>query len=57
MATPSPTAELEICLHRLDANRFSVELRAWRSDSDADAADERGEATFDLESLRTAARA
>ena len=53
MATLSPTSELEIGLHRLDANRYSVELRSRPPDSDADMAPVRGAATFDLKALRT----
>ena len=54
MATPSPNAELQIGLHRLDANRYSVELQSRPPDSDADMAPVRGTTTFDLEVLRTA---
>src|SRR4051794_35042073 len=54
MATPSPTAEIEIGLHRLDANRYSVELRSRPPDSDTDMAPVRGATSFDLEALRTA---
>jgi hypothetical protein len=54
MATPPPTGELEIGLHRLDANRYSVELRSRPPDSDADLAPVRGAVTFDLEALRAA---
>jgi hypothetical protein len=54
MATPPPTGELEIGLHRLDANRYTVELRSRPPDSDADMAPVRATATFDLEALRAA---
>ncbi|MFI5458294.1 MAG: CHAT domain-containing protein [Isosphaerales bacterium] len=54
MSTPSPTAELEIGLHRLDASRYSVELRSRPPDSDADMAPVRGVASFDLEAIRAA---
>ncbi|MGC1721363.1 MAG: CHAT domain-containing protein [Isosphaeraceae bacterium] len=54
MATPSPNAELQIGLHRLDANRYSVELQSRPPDSDADMTPVRGTTTFDLEVLRTA---
>jgi hypothetical protein len=54
MGTPLATAELEIGLHRLDASRYSVELRSRQSDSDADMAPVRGAADFDLEKIRAA---
>jgi hypothetical protein len=49
VAAPPPTAELEIGLHRLDASRYSVELRTRLPDSDADMAPVRGITGFDLE--------
>ena len=54
MPAPRPTAELEIGLHRLDANRYSVELRSRPSDSDADMAPVRGTTTFDPQKLQVA---
>ncbi|MGP0065189.1 MAG: CHAT domain-containing protein [Isosphaeraceae bacterium] len=54
MPPPSPTAELEIGLYRLDANRYSVELRSRSPDNDADMAPVRGTTTFDFEKLRLA---
>jgi hypothetical protein len=54
MAAPPLTAELEIGLHRLDASRYSVELRTRPPESDADMAPVRGVAGFDLESIRAA---
>jgi hypothetical protein len=54
MSSPSLTAELEIGLHRLDAKRYSVELRSRPPDSDADMAPVRGTTTFDLQKVRVA---
>jgi hypothetical protein len=54
VAAPPPTAELEIGLPRLDANRYSVELRTRPPDSDADMAPVRGAASFDFEAIRAA---
>jgi hypothetical protein len=54
MSTTPSTAELEIGLHRLDANRYSVELRSRPPDSDADMAPVRGATTFDLQKLQLA---
>jgi hypothetical protein len=45
---------LEIGLHRLDANRYSVELRSRFHDSDADVAPVRDTTTFDLQKLQLA---
>src|SRR5262245_19455471 len=54
MPPPSPTAELEIGLHRLDASRYSVELRSRPADSDADMAPVRGTTTFDVPQVQAA---
>jgi CHAT domain/SIR2-like domain len=54
MLPPSPIAELEIGLHRLDANRYSVELRSRPPDSDADMAPVRGTTTFDIQKVQAA---
>ena len=52
MVSPTPTAELEIGLHRLDANRYAVELRSRPPDSDADMAPVRGTTTFDIQNVQ-----
>jgi hypothetical protein len=54
MVSPTPTAELEIGLHRLDANRYAVELRSRPPDSDADMAPVRGTTTFDIQNVQAA---
>ena len=54
MSPPSPTAELEIGLYRLDANRYSVELRSRPPGSDADMAPVRGTTTFDFQKVQLA---
>jgi hypothetical protein len=54
MSPPTPTAELEIGLHRLDAKRYSVELRSRPPDSDADMAPVRGTTTFDFQKVQAA---
>jgi SIR2-like domain/CHAT domain len=54
MPPPSPTAELEIALCRLDANRYSVELRSRPPDSDADMAPVRGTTSFDFDKVHVA---
>ena len=54
MLQQPPTAELEIGLHRLDANRYSVELRSRPPDSDADMAPVRGTTTFDFQKVQLA---
>jgi hypothetical protein len=54
MSSPSLTAELEIGLHRLDANRYSVELRSRPPDSDADMAPIRGTTSFDFQKVQAA---
>jgi hypothetical protein len=55
MSPPSPTAELEIGIHRLDAKRYSVELRVRPADSDADVTPVRGTTTFDIPRIQAAA--
>src|SRR6185369_14940711 len=47
----TPTAELEIELHRWDAGRHTVELRFRRPDSDADISPARGLVRFDTAAL------
>ena len=54
MPPQTPAAELEIGLHRLDAFRYSVELRFRRSDNDADMAPFRGPTAFDFDKIRLA---
>jgi hypothetical protein len=54
MSPPTPTAELEIGLHRLDANRYSVELRSRPAGTDADMTPIRGTTTFDFRKLQDA---
>lgn len=54
MSTTQSTAELEIGLHRLDTNRYSVELRSRPPDSDADMAPVRGATSFDLQKVQLA---
>jgi len=47
----TPTAELEIAIHRWDAGRHTVELRFRRPDSDADISPARGLTRFDTAAL------
>ncbi|HEY2736988.1 MAG TPA: hypothetical protein VGK45_01215, partial [Thermoanaerobaculia bacterium] len=47
----TPTAELEIAIHRWDAGRHTVELRFRRPDSDADISPARGLVRFDTAAL------
>jgi hypothetical protein len=54
MASPPPTAELEIGLHRKDANHYSVVLRSRPPDSDADMAPVEGTMTFDIPKVQAA---